>query len=531
MPYLIVDSVSLYHRTTMRMLFIAVVLTSIYSVQGSKILMVFSLPSKSHFILGYALAKGLVKAGHDITMITTFTDKIPEGKGSLRFIPIENCGKKFEESEKTSGFNILDMASSSSFMNLAAMNFLDDACMRNAFVDPEVQKLMKSKEKFDVVLVESLMTDALIAFGCHFNAPVILLGSIGAAAWISNVVGNPTPPSYVPNTFVTFAENMTFMQRTENALLELLSKLNFELNVYPVQSKLVKEFFPNCPDIHELHKNVALVLSNSHESVNAATPKVPNLIDIGGFHISPGGKLPQDLQKILDNAKSGVVYFSLGSHLKPSQMKKDVKEAIIKVLSSLKQTVFCKWDAEEWPNKSDNIILGKWFPQQELLAHPNVKLFITHAGLLSLTETVYVGIPILALPVLGDQKINAAKAESLGIGLGLSITDLSEDTFRNAVIDILNNPKYSENVKRRSEILRDRPIPPLDLAIYWIEYVAKYKQVSHLRVYGTNLPWYQYYLIDVILFWNFVFIMSVYIVFKLFKRICCASKKDKLKKS
>ncbi|XP_057668876.1 uncharacterized protein LOC130901470 [Diorhabda carinulata] len=59
--------------------------------EGSKILMVFSLPSRSHYILGRSLATGLRQAGHDITMITKFTEKPPEGSGSFRYITIPDC--------------------------------------------------------------------------------------------------------------------------------------------------------------------------------------------------------------------------------------------------------------------------------------------------------------------------------------------------------------------------------------------------------------------------------------------------------
>lgn len=39
---------------------------------ASKILVVFPSSSKSHVILGQALAKGLLKNGHQVTMITSF---------------------------------------------------------------------------------------------------------------------------------------------------------------------------------------------------------------------------------------------------------------------------------------------------------------------------------------------------------------------------------------------------------------------------------------------------------------------------
>lgn len=48
-----------------------------------------------------------------------------------------------------------------------------------------------------------------------------------------------------------------------------------------------------------------------------------------------------------------------------------------------------------------------------------------------------------------------------------------------------------------SKIFKDRPQTPLEEAIYWTEYVIRYNGAPQLRTKGSQLPWYQYYLIDV----------------------------------
>lgn len=48
--------------------------------------------------------------------------------------------------------------------------------------------------------------------------------------------------------------------------------------------------------------------------------------------------------------------------------------------------------------------------------------------------------------------------------------------------------------------MRDRPVKPMDLAVYWTEFVIKNKGAPHLRVAGVDLPWYKYLLLDVIFF-------------------------------
>jgi glucuronosyltransferase len=55
----------------------------------------------------------------------------------------------------------------------------------------------------------------------------------------------------------------------------------------------------------------------------------------------------------------------------------------------LKAKVLWKWETEDIKGKPDNVMLQKWLPQQDVLGHPNVKLFITHGGHGSILDTIY----------------------------------------------------------------------------------------------------------------------------------------------
>lgn len=92
----------------------------------------------------------------------------------------------------------------------------------------------------------------------------------------------------------------------------------------------------------------------------------------------------------MEGAKEGVVYFSLGGNLKPSLMSPQKKKDILASLSKLKQKVIWKWDQELDVDKN-KFLISKWLPQDDILAHPNVKLFVTHGGLLSCTESILRG--------------------------------------------------------------------------------------------------------------------------------------------
>lgn len=70
-----------------------------------------------------------------------------------------------------------------------------------------------------------------------------------------------------------------------------------------------------------------------------------------------------------------------------------------------------------------------------------MKLFITHGGLLSSTEAVYRGVPILGIPFYADQHSNIATFVSAGYGQSLAFEDLTEETFTAKLQEVLSNPR------------------------------------------------------------------------------------------
>lgn len=304
-----------------------------------------------------------------------------------------------------------------------------------------VQKLINSGETFDVVIVEQFMNEALKALATQFKASLITLSTVGANSWVNTLVGNPSPPSYIPHLILSYSDQMTFYQRIVNTLMNLYSEILNHIYVFPENDKLLKKYIPNSPPLEDIIYNISVVLVNSHQSTNQPVPYVPNMVDIGGFHVKPPQKLPQDLQEFLDKAKDGVIYFSLGSNLKSSQLPPEKRDVFLKIFSKLKQKILWKWEDDVLPGQPPNMKLGKWLPQQDILAHPNVKLFITHGGLLSTAETIYHGKPVLAMPIFGDQKLNAQNIYNSGFGLYLHYKDLSEENLDKKLNELLTNPK------------------------------------------------------------------------------------------
>lgn len=72
--------------------------------------------------------------------------------------------------------------------------------------------------------------------------------------------------------------------------------------------------------------------------------------------------------------------------------------------------------------------------------------------------------------------------------------------------------------------MNDNPITQSAKAVFWIEYVIRHKGALHLRTAGLALNWYQYILLDVVLF---IFGISAILLFLFWKliMICFGKKK------
>lgn len=126
-------------------------------------------------------------------------------------------------------------------------------------------------------------------------------------------------------------------------------------------------------------------------------------------------------------------------------------------------------------------------------------------------ETVYHGVPIVTIPVFCDHDSNAAKAEIDGYAKKLELRHLTSEKLYQAIAEVITEPRYKVEVKKRQLYLRDQKESPLERAIYWTEYVLRHKGAYHMQSPAKDLSFFQYYMFDVVLFAIFMLI-SIYIL-------------------
>ncbi|XP_066994909.2 UDP-glycosyltransferase UGT5 [Anabrus simplex] len=460
---------------------------------GARILAIVPIPGRSHFIVFSSLARELAARGHQVTMMSVFPQKTPIA--NYTDIPLA------DEMSILGGSNFFDFGSVNPMVMMLALWGLGNSLCDTMLSQREVRKLINSeKDKFDAVIVEAFFNECFYAFAHKFKAPLIQYSVYGGNLAVDDSVGNPTQYSHVPDAMLNYGDHMTFCERLKNALFSLYSAAGRYLYYIPEMDAIMRKHFNDStlPYLSDIEKSTALLLVNNHVAVGFPRPLVPNYINVGGLHIKPPKKLPEDMEKFIDGARDGVIYFSMGSNLMSSHFPEEKRKALLEAFASLKQKVLWKWEEDSLPGQPPNVRLGKWMPQSDILAHKNVRLFITHGGLMSTQEAVYHGVPVIGIPVYGDQELNMVRAEAAGFGVRISYSNITKEAISWAIEEIISQPRYKENAKRLSSIFRDNPQSPMDTAVYWTEYVIRHKGAPHLRSAALDLSWYQYHLLDVL---------------------------------
>lgn len=99
-----------------------------------------------------------------------------------------------------------------------------------------------------------------------------------------------------------------------------------------------------------------------------------------------------------------------------------------------------------------NFIVRPFVPQLELLKRTSV--FVSHAGMNSVNESLYYNVPLVMLPQGADHPWIAGRISELGAGIRLNREELNAERLRGAVQEVLANPIYKQSAERIGASLR-----------------------------------------------------------------------------
>ncbi|XP_003751392.1 UDP-glucuronosyltransferase 2B31-like isoform X1 [Rattus norvegicus] len=327
--------------------------------------------------------------------------------------------------------------------------------------------------------------------------------------------GLPMPPSYVPIAMSELSDRMTFVERVKHMIYVLCFDFWFQVFDEKKWNELYTEVLGRPTTLSETMAKADIWLIRTYWDLEFPHPVLPNFDFVGGLHCRPAKPLPKEIEDFVQSSgEHGVVVFSLGSMV--GSLTEERANVIAAGLAQIPQKVLWRFEGKKPETLGSNTRLYKWIPQNDLLGHPKTRAFITHGGTNGIYEAIYHGIPVVGIPLFGDQKDNIVHLKTKGAAVRLDFLTMSSTDLLTALRTVTNDPSYKENAMRLSRIHHDQPVKPLDRAVFWIEFVMRHKGAKHLRVAGHDLSWVQYHSLDVI---GFLLACVVTVMFILKK--CC----------
>lgn len=495
-------------------MFLIILLSLLTVGHGANILVMLPLSATSHVYTFMPLFEKLVEHGHNITIVSSYEGS--KTRTNLTMIKFgatfqsemksvknkEEIIKKFNEISKMSKYEFLPK-----FWNLFIK--LYEELLKKGII----QNLLDESSSYDLMISETHnLQETFIVFAYIYGIPVINIDPHFPSVWACYLTGNVCPSSYIPNFKTSYSDRMSLTERIKNTILNLEELLGNYFYFIPQQEKLIRKYFKhpkisNLPPLLKLLKNTSLTLIDSHFSQSYPRAYAPNIIEVGGLSLNINTSMDEDLEKYMNESEHGVIYFTFGSVLPIQLLPNYIISSFLKAFENVEQNVIMKWDENiHLDKKPENVKLMNWAPQNSILAHPKCVLFISHGGIHSLTEAIYHAVPLLLVPFFSDQHFNSKFAEINGIGYIIEKENISSKNVLAGINEVLLNPFYKTNTEKRSQIIKDKPLNPVDIAVYWVEYILRHKGALHLQPASLDLNIFEYIILDI----GFLFISTFF---------------------
>ncbi|CAJ0588442.1 unnamed protein product [Cylicocyclus nassatus] len=355
-----------------------------------------------------------------------------------------------------------------------------------------------TREHFDAGITELIAGCGYGLFNKLGIGHMISASALGLVDSMAEFYDAPRFPSFVPSFLLPVTDKMNFMERVINFITSCIAKY---VEVEVVRSyKNIFERHGVSTNVEEYYSKSNYLLSNSDEFLEFARPLTHKIVHLGGIALAEKQPLTQEIQELVQRKdRVGVIYISFGSVVPTIEMPAYFRETIYQVARSLPTYTFIwKSDPNDTFSNIANLHRYDWVPQQALLEHPNLRCFVSHAGLNSVLETSRSGKPSILVPIFGDQFRNARLAEAKNTTIVLMKESFNYNTFRNALNKILNDKSFTLRAAKLASLMINKPFSIRDRLLQTVEFSIQHGKIENLDVYGRNLNALQYYSIDVI---------------------------------
>lgn len=418
---------------------------------------------KSHQLAMVPVIEGLLERGHNVTFILPNSAEahqwFPEGIGHAHLLHLGPEDSTFES------FKIPDMKNLPWYKKIAA--WADILWNYRRMLDKPFFGMVEDFRS----LIQQNRFDVAFSFAMALGCNQILATS--GIPWIGFMSVPPYPEFVIQDTdllcnYPNMANPRSLRELKDSRRLRVQNRIECKLlhaytlfATWTVNGVLRDRGFGTVQHFSNLLLQAPLNIMLGGPPLSLPV-RVPSKVQVVGTMELPKPRaLPLQMAEWLEAARSAseaVVYVSMGTKYELTNssgqnlllMLQRLQSSGLRILWSLRpqQQELLR---DKLPAPSSSIRIEAFTPQPEVLAHPAVKMFLSHCGWGGVTDSLSAGVPTLAYPSFSDQKGNAQRLCDAGAALLVNpdFGNLPEVAAR-----ILQEPSFAAQAQRLGAALK-----------------------------------------------------------------------------
>eukprot|EP00434_Breviolum_minutum_P026702 symbB.v1.2.023601.t1/scaffold2170.1/size90759/5 len=418
---------------------------------------------KSHQLAMVPIIEGLLERGHNVTFVLPNSNEahqwFPEGLGKARLLHLGPEDATFE------AFKIPDMKNLQWHQKITG--WIHILWNYRSLLDKPFFGMV---EDFEVLLKQQNF-DVAFTFAMAFGCNQILAKS--QIPWIGFLSVPPHPEFVIQDTdllcnYPNMANPRSLRELQRSLRVRVQNRIECKLlhaytlfATWTVNSILRERGFRGVQHFSQLLLQAPLTIMLGGPPLSLPV-RLPSKVQVvGTIELAKPRALPVEMAEWLaaaSKANAAVAYVSMGTKYELTmssgqnllRMLQRLQSSGLRILWSLRpqQQELLR---EVLPKPSSLMRIEAFTPQPEVLAHPAVKMFLSHCGWGGITDTLSAGVPTLAYPSFSDQRGNAQRLCEAGAAL---MVDPDFGNLPEAAGRILEEPSFASQAQLLGGALR-----------------------------------------------------------------------------
>uniref|UniRef100_A0A5S6QRD1 UDP-glucuronosyltransferase n=1 Tax=Trichuris muris TaxID=70415 RepID=A0A5S6QRD1_TRIMR len=296
-----------------------------------------------------------------------------------------------------------------------------------AALKSETYLAMIQAAHLDFLVIDYVLNECALGISAILKIPRVYLSNYPLIEVYSNNFGVPSNPSYVPAVLSPTSSRMTFAQRLQNVLIHTATIFIRTGLIWRSQRLLHTAGYDT--ELRGEERQAIFYGTPLEFLLDGPRPLSNSIKYLGCFRCSHKDEIQASESHSWLPSKNMIIA-SFGTCASASRLPEQVLNSFVTAFAQLKQykVLLQMPDIEvynsTWPS---NVVAVKWIPLLDLLRSPSVKLLISHGGMSTTVEAINNAVPMLGIPLQGDQMYNVGRLVEKGVADVLHISSLTAE--------------------------------------------------------------------------------------------------------